>query len=261
MFGGSARAVGLGVLPHCSTPGKAFALASAWRTILFGSVLFRLPFCTGEGVQCEQSGGFSPPGSCSLAMVAVFSLSWLELVKVMMTSLHEWWFRFAVCLLLLWTYQHAPHYCRIKIMSLTQLTERLYPLLWVLSVKYTWTVITLWLWPKAAFAQFLYSLQYFQLAQQHIWADSQDLVPKAWGVSCCITPGSLPKWHHAFLGFKQPQNEMLLAVLACSLGSPSSLSSPSGCFIYHLACAKSWVIDLEVTHYFCTVSPPQMLQK
>lgn len=129
-----------------------------------------------------------------------------------------------MCLLLPWTYQHVPHYHWIKIMSLTQLTEKQYPLLWVLSVKYTWTVITLWLWPKAAFAQFLYSLQYFQWSQQHIWADSQDLVPKAWGVSCCITPGSLPKWHHAFLGFKQPQNKLLLAVLAYSLGSPSSLS-------------------------------------
>lgn len=133
-------------------------------------------------------------------------------------------FRFAVCLLLPWTYQHAPHYHRI--MSLTQLTEKQCLLPWVLSVKYTWTVITLWLSPKAAFAQFLYSLQYFQLVQQHIWADSQDLVPKAWGVSRCITPGSLPKWHHAFLGFKQPQNELLLAVLAYSLGSPSSWSCP-----------------------------------
>lgn len=75
-----------------------------------------------------------PPGSCSLAMVAVFSLSWLELVKVMMTRSHEWWFRFAVCLLLLWTYQHAPHYCRIKIMSLTQLTgSTLFSGYWVLS--------------------------------------------------------------------------------------------------------------------------------
>lgn len=121
----------------------------------------------------------------------------------------------------------GPHYCRIKIMSLTQLMEKQYPLpclLWVLCVKHTWAVITLWLWPKAAFVRFLYSLQYFQLAQQHIWADSQDLVPKAWGVSCCITPGSLPKWHHAFLGFKQPQNELLLAVLAYSLGSSSSSS-------------------------------------
>lgn len=57
------------------------------------SLLFRLPLRTGDSVQCEQSGHFNPPGSFSLAMVAVFSLSWQELVKVTVTSSREWGFR------------------------------------------------------------------------------------------------------------------------------------------------------------------------